>query len=350
MEPADPSRSISAPTITGTGFISLDLVLTGPSPVLRAGGSCGNVLSILAYLGWRSTPVALFGDDRPAGRVLSDLEGSGVKICLVKRKAGWPTPLVLQIPAGVPGMTHRFVTRDPVTARKFPEYRALPPRVAAGAVRRIAAADFFYSDMSSRASVMLADACRELGAVFFFEPKSMRYPQTFRECLLNADIVKYSADEPVSRAVVSRSGAELVIETRGAGGLSFRSGNRWQRQPGFPVTGIVDTAGAGDWCSAGIIHSLRGQGRPWRRDLVEEALRFGQALGAMACRFSGARGLMYAVTRDEFRAGVRAMLEDGVWEPPEDRPASSRDEEAASLAAGLGIHTVQTAMPGEGRR
>jgi len=57
------------PTCVGTGLIALDMVFNGDrgeSPRFWAGGSCGNVLTILAYLAWHSYPVARFGDDEAA--------------------------------------------------------------------------------------------------------------------------------------------------------------------------------------------------------------------------------------------------------------------------------------------
>ena len=47
------------PSIFGTGLIALDLVISSdPATPVQSwvGGTCGNVLSILAYLGWDAFP------------------------------------------------------------------------------------------------------------------------------------------------------------------------------------------------------------------------------------------------------------------------------------------------------
>ena len=41
---------------------------------LSAGGSCGNVLSILGYLGWDSYPVARLANDEAGAGVMHDLK------------------------------------------------------------------------------------------------------------------------------------------------------------------------------------------------------------------------------------------------------------------------------------
>jgi len=54
------------PTVFGSGLIALDLIVSPESSSsfqAHAGGTCGNVLTVLAYLGWASYPVARLGDD-----------------------------------------------------------------------------------------------------------------------------------------------------------------------------------------------------------------------------------------------------------------------------------------------
>jgi hypothetical protein len=56
------------------------------------------------------------------------------------------------------------------------------------------------------------------------------------------------------------------------------------------ATLAVDTAGAGDWTTAGFLEKMRG--RDLSPDSIETALRFGQVLAAIACAVPGARTLM----------------------------------------------------------
>ena len=57
----EPDVRKGRPAVTGMGLVALDMVITEPSdrePRFFAGGTCGNVLTILSYLGWAATPVA----------------------------------------------------------------------------------------------------------------------------------------------------------------------------------------------------------------------------------------------------------------------------------------------------
>jgi hypothetical protein len=53
-------------TVVGSGFIALDVIEGDQGEHFAAGGTCGNVLSILAWLGWRSLPWRVCNDG--AGR------------------------------------------------------------------------------------------------------------------------------------------------------------------------------------------------------------------------------------------------------------------------------------------
>jgi len=60
-----------APKAFGAGLIALDLVLgMDPAAPVKSwtGGTCGNVLSILAFLGWKSFPIARMNGDAASKR------------------------------------------------------------------------------------------------------------------------------------------------------------------------------------------------------------------------------------------------------------------------------------------
>lgn len=75
---------------------------------------------------------------------------------------------------------------------------------------------------------------------------------------------------------------------------------------------IRDTAGAGDWCTAGIIDGLFRSGAASLDSLtdrqVNKAIRFGQAASAWACGFEGARGGMYEVDFQSFLTSVAGFV------------------------------------------
>jgi sugar/nucleoside kinase (ribokinase family) len=71
-------RSNRRPVCVGSGFVALDLIYIGNGQAepdfTFVGGSCDNVLTILAFLGWDSVPVIRLKDNKEAARLIADLE------------------------------------------------------------------------------------------------------------------------------------------------------------------------------------------------------------------------------------------------------------------------------------
>ena len=97
-----PKRSVrvmqtNTPVAVGIGLVALDVVLTDAKdqqPRYFAGGTCGNVLIILRYLGWRSNPVARLSPGAAADCLLDDLKGLGVSTDFVTRQRDGSTPVI----------------------------------------------------------------------------------------------------------------------------------------------------------------------------------------------------------------------------------------------------------------
>jgi sugar/nucleoside kinase (ribokinase family) len=111
------SRQRTVPTIYGAGFIALDVVVDQDSGVenLFVGGTCGNVLAIMAFLGWRSTPIARLEEDAAGALVREDLDRWGVDLGQIGLKPQSATPIVIEqiyrSRAGLP--RHRYVWTCP---------------------------------------------------------------------------------------------------------------------------------------------------------------------------------------------------------------------------------------------
>ena len=98
-----------------------------------------------------------------------------------------------------------------------------------------------------------------------------------------------------------------------------RDVSRWMHLESVPAPQLADTCGAGDWCTAGLIAKTAVGGRKGFRRAgargVRDALRYGQALAAWNCGFEGARGGMYAVSRQAFKRQITNLIDgrlDGI--------------------------------------
>ncbi len=304
------STQNSAPTMVGSGFLAQDLLLVGKDRINAnqryAGGSFGNVVSILAFLGWNSFPVARLGKDRRATEVIGDLQNSRVKTDFIIREQGATTPvIVLRLLEGEGGTyMPKFEWRDPRSKSWLPRYRPLPKAHAERVKHFLPVASVFYFDRAEPSSFVLASAMREKGAIVFFEPSSCRNLDIFEKCLEVSDIVKYSAERILNPpASITTYSPKLEIQTLGSQGLRYRIKNKsnmpgdWISMPSVLAKNVQDTTGAGDWCSAGIIHTLCTSGRTHFLEInsseIRKGIRYGQRLAAMNCQYKGARGVMY---------------------------------------------------------
>jgi sugar/nucleoside kinase (ribokinase family) len=331
-------------TVVGTGLLALDVVMsdspTVPSRV-QAGGTCGNVITALAYLGWTAYPVARIGKDAAMTRICQDLERWGVKLDFVHRNEDDETPVIAQhIKRTEGGISHTFAWRCPMCGADLPRYRPIRLTELETALPNLPTAEVFFLDRVSAAAIKLAAHYRRSGALVVFEPSGIGDPRLFGEVVKAAHLVKFSR-ERIEDFDFEMEGDEpkLFIETCGADGLQFLlqgpgvRARRWKEMPAIRAPHTVDTAGCGDWCIAGIIHTLienPGTNHDLSEELVIGAIRYGQALAAWNCGFEGARGGMYDATRREFELMVAALLAGRI---PDQRKASRKVRDETLSAA-----------------
>ena len=322
-----------APKAFGAGLIALDLVLgMDPDAPTKSwtGGTCGNVLSILAFMGWESFPIARMNGDAASERVLADLRKWSVQLDFAQCEPTGHTPIIVQkIKVDRDGNpTHKFLWTCPSCGKRLPRFKAITQAAVDVVAPHMSDASVFFMDRLSRAMLTLAKRASDSGAVVVFEPSAKSAPKHFAEALKIAHVLKY-ADERLADAgeVLNNDGSVVLeIQTLGEHGLRYRSkidGKvlAWQSMNAFQSTRLEDTCGSGDWCTAGIIHKLasgRFEGfKKFHADDFFEALAFGQGLASWNTRFEGARGGMYSATFGEFERQVADILGGTVQHLPE---------------------------------
>ncbi len=289
--------------IAGTGLIALDVLLRDENAAIYSalGGSAGNVLAILAYLGWSSFPIAHIGSD-PAGEGLRkefNSLGSNTRFLISQDSA--TTPVIYQWP-GNEEKTHRFSFACPLcgSKKRFSDY-ACSHDLVNSVSETVNALQVFYFDRITPLALELAKIYRDRGAIIFFEPSEIRgNDEDIRNALALTDILKYADDRISDLANFDLSNVTVEIQTLGARGLRFRAPSlaiEWIELPAIKTPYIADTAGAGDWCSAGLLYRLLLNNKVTASDIFSHnnlyaSLRFGQALSALNCMYEGARGMM----------------------------------------------------------
>jgi sugar/nucleoside kinase (ribokinase family) len=295
-----------------------------------AGGSCGNVLAILAYLGWDAYPVATIGQDVAADRLVADLKAVGVNPRFVQRAASRRTPIVIErIRLGANGAPQsRFLWTCPECGSWMPGYQPVVARDMENVAASMPDPKVFFFDRVSRGALDLAHAASERGALIVFEPSSARDEKGLREAVALCHILKYSHERLPGGPKLGAVEPLLQIETLGAGGLRYRvrqKGRRlsWQSSKPCQVSVMRDTVGSGDWCTAGLLHVIGRDGAEGLANAsvhnIERALKLGQALAALNCSFESARGSMYALDRKAFHAAVANILAGNAASIPKDQ-------------------------------
>jgi len=310
------------PICIGAGLVTLDVVINGrrtDSPRAWAGGSCGNVLTILSYLGWKTIPLARTGNDEARKRLLKDMRKYKVDTSFVLRDNAIATPIIVERITKRNGIRrHRFEWRCPDCGVWLPRFRPLTIQQTEKMAAKLPKPQVFYFDRIAPSIIRLANRFKQMGALIVFEPSGIGDPRHFKECLLIADIVKYS-NERLGHAheFLCDELIPLELETLGSDGLRIcdrrhKKKANWVLVDAYSVGEVKDTAGAGDWCTAGIIHLLGSMGRKTfekanNKD-IKQAIAFGQALAALKCKYECPRGVMYEVTKDNFIKMVEQIL------------------------------------------
>lgn len=315
--------NLNRPQVFGTGLIALDVVISAePNLPIRAwaGGTCGNVLSILAVLGWDAYPIARMNGDAASRRVRADMKKWGVQLEFSACSPTTDTPIIIQrisrTDSGAP--KHRFSWGCPRCGSWLPSFKPVTTNAVQHVSEHMGTARAFFMDRLSRSSLLLAKRAADSGAVVVFEPSAKSSEKLLGEAMKIAHIVKYS-DERFTRlpGAMDPDNATLVeVQTVGANGLRYRhrlgrSVSAWKQLGAIRATTLADTCGSGDWCTAGLIsmaarRGLDGLTKGGAKGLVK-ALRFGQKLAAWNVGFEGARGAMYAVEPPELQEHLRVL-------------------------------------------
>ena len=325
---------LSQPAVYGTGLFALDVVHSADEsqPVRAwAGGTCGNVLTILSFLGWSAYPIARLNGDDASLQVKSDFLQWGVHLDFAECAPTCATPIIVQKirrdKNGVP--IHRFAWNCPHCGNWLPGFKPVTASNMSWILPEIREPKVFFMDRLSRAALSLATCAAEQGAIIVFEPSAKMDSRLLNEVLQLAHVIKYADQRIPDIEVVDckNSSIQLEIQTFGEDGMRYRSNlpkartKGWVHLPALHAPVLADTCGAGDWCTAGLISMIGAEGLKGFLQLntimLRSALKFGQALAAWTCGFEGARGGMYYIDKKTFDIQIQHILKGEAAKSPE---------------------------------
>lgn len=280
-------------SLVAAGYCVIDV--SADHSTAAPGGTALNVAEAAASLGFAASVVGTIGRDSPGRYAKAALSSNGVDVTQLRLDSSWTTPVLIQ--AGTPASPEwRF--HCPHCGTRFAKYRPSPVSHALQVVETQSAPSVYFFDRTSLFSLTLAEKWREAGSLVVFEPSTVGQPQLFARASQLAHIVKFSRDRLA--AVEPHLGGirATVVETRGADGAEIRFGStgRAVRLGASRARTITDSAGAGDWTTAGMVAGLvHSVSQPdWAQvvtvgQVMRDAVNAGQRLGLVACSWSGAR-------------------------------------------------------------
>ena len=285
----------------GAGLVSLDILIRNNDnrPVsYYVGGTCGNIMMILSYMGWDSYPIARLDGTKYTERLLEDLKRNRVKADFISTNDG-STPVIIQRNIvnkdGIP--THKFEIRNN-NGRFFLNFRSITKKQANYIIDKVSfVPNVFFFDRTSPAIIQLAKYFRDAGSIIYFEPSGRITEKDLSTCIEISDIIKFADQRIPHIDFVNAYNNKLFIQTQGSNGLIFKlKNNDWIKVPSWENKSIIDTSGAGDWTTSVFINQIFINDIDSLSDLtsdfIKSSLIEAQKYGSYSCSFEGARGMM----------------------------------------------------------
>lgn len=316
------------PSIIGAGLVVLDIILHNGDtvPIFRAGGTCGNVLSGLSYLGWNSIAISRAGLDYAGKLMMKDLSGCGVDISRIECGEKLKTPRIIEkLTSTSTQQKHTFLLRCPACHEYLPRFQspkldAIDPVLAEHTTPSV-----FFFDRVSPAILKMAKKYRDRGSLILFEPNNRRNPEDIESAIALSHVLKYSAEERKldspnkDEHIWGKLNPPLIIVTLGREGLMFRlsKNGKWHHQDSFSINKIEDACGAGDWCTVGFLYYLNKLAASQSISITDAlrsykmtrlSLQYAQMLSSVSCGFVGARGLSDRVESKALIQSFRRLL------------------------------------------
>lgn len=285
----------------GAGLVSLDILMRGYEETVsyKVGGTCGNVMMILAYLGWESYPVARLNGSDQSKMMLDDMRSHGVHTDFVSTLDDGVTPIIIQhnIIDKDGNPTHRFTFRGNRGSLHL-DYKPVMKKTAMAVLDKLQfEPSLFFFDRVSAATLAMSDYFKNKGTLVFFEPSAKATKSDFDQAIASSDIIKFADQRLPDVGFTYSYRDKLFIQTMGSKGLRFNLfGQGWISLPPVLNNNIVDTSGAGDWTTATLLNEMANEGiatlKELNVDTLKKLLIKAQEYGSKSCSYEGARGMM----------------------------------------------------------
>lgn len=322
-------------TCMGTGNFSFDIITQREYPdgfvvgkrnrfeekilKMEIGNTCGNVMTMLPYLGVKTFPIAKF-DVSPQGyQMKRDMKAYGADVRFVSNTLDGGTTILRCVHKldkdGKPTMGHKGSTAgkpwNGPSARPCRKYLSSKGGEVDALMESMDfTPDVFFFDVAQAGHRILAERLREKGTLVYFECDSDGHRieneksrqaayRAFLRCVEASDVIKMSGDHIQDLSFADAYQDKLFIQTLGADGLRFKlRGGEWMKLNPIINPDYRDYEGAGDWTSSTLIAALCSRNllkvKDMTKEAVKEVLMMAQKMASYSVGFYGSKGLIHA--------------------------------------------------------
>lgn len=288
--------------VLGAGFACVDLIKGTTRPHISLGGTAANVLTILSQLGFETK---LLTAEYAGG--IEDWYRNALQIRQIfpiyfQKSKKRLSVIIEDIDPN--NNTHFFRTSCSNCKNSF--MNAILPSVekAEKLMPEMDNCNLLFYDRFSSGINYLANINKE--GWNMYEPNAFRMYVNLLSGCQASDIVKFSSERIPDKICeqllhdLLDTRAKIVIVTMGQEGLRFtvkKNGGwgEWNYLPSIDSKNVVDTAGAGDWLTAGFLYELLSEYpvvQTISQEKLAEKLKKAQLLATAACGFTGAQGML----------------------------------------------------------
>ena len=265
----------------------------------HVGGTCGNVMSILAWMGWHTLPAARLDDSETGLLIKADLESYGCDTRFVSNTPdGGTTILDIIHKIGRDGKQKTAYMPHSPRGGRFVNHRFWTLKQAQALFDSLEEmSDVVFFDRCAPGNILLAQLFHERGVLVYYEPNEP-VDRNFLRAVEVSDIVKFSNEKHPDVSFTEGFTDKLFIQTMNEKGLRFKlRAEGWITIPPEHNPHAVDGEGAGDWTTSAFINEM-GHHHMLTFDKIHlpntwNCLQEAQRVASKSVSYIGAKGLIH---------------------------------------------------------